>query len=109
MKDLPLEVRELDAVKIDDSELADSRRGQVQGHRRTEASRSDAKHAGVRDFFLALHSDFGQNEMPRVAAGLFVIQFHKFPQFFISCLMRNNFKAGLDRRQREAKALQPAL
>src|ERR1035437_1077229 len=77
MEDLALEVGELHGVEIHDAELADARRGQIHGDRGAEPARSNAQHAGGTNFLLALQPDFGQSQMPRVAADFVAIQFHR--------------------------------
>ena len=96
MDDLALEVGELNGVEIHDAELADARRGQVHGDGRAEPARADAEHAGGANFLFALQPDFGQNQMPRVAADFVVVQVHA--SLGAPSVMRE-LKAGAARRQ----------
>jgi hypothetical protein len=71
--DLALQVGEFHRVEIEDAEFADAGGGQIHGDGRAEPARPDAEHAGGANFPLALQPDFGQTQMPRVAADVVAI------------------------------------
>ena len=77
VEDLALEVGEVHGVEIHDAELADAGGGEIHGDGRAEPARADAQHAGGANFLLARQPDFGQNQVPRVAADFVAVQFHK--------------------------------
>ena len=52
MDDLPLQVRLVDHVRVDDPERPDACRGEVQRRRRSEAAGSDEENAGVQEALL---------------------------------------------------------
>ena len=70
--DLALQVAGVDDVEVDQAEGADAGRGEVEGERRTEPAGADAEDFGGLELLLALHADFGQDEVARVA-GEFVV------------------------------------
>ncbi len=74
MNDLPLQIARVDDIEIDEAEGADSRRGQIQGQRRTESAGADTQHLGGLELLLAFHADFGQDQVARVARDLFIAQ-----------------------------------
>ena len=77
VEDLALEVGEVHGVEVHDAELADAGGGEIHRDGRAEPARSDAEHAGGANFPLALQPDFGQTQMPRVAADFVAVQFHR--------------------------------
>ena len=77
VEDLPLQIGKIHGVEIHDADLADAGGGEIHGDGRAEAARADAQDAGGLDFLLAGQTDFGQNQMPRVAADFVIVQFHK--------------------------------
>ena len=68
IKNLPLQVRGIDPIGIDQPERADSRRRQIKRCRRPQAARADAQHSRRFDSALAFDIHFRQNEMTRVAS-----------------------------------------
>jgi hypothetical protein len=72
MEDLPLEIRIIDRVKVDDTESADPRGSQVHGDGRTQPARSDAQDGGVADLALTGQADFRKDQMAGVSADLLV-------------------------------------
>ena len=79
VQDLALQVGIIHGVEIHDADFADAGGGEVHGDGRAEAARADAQHAGGADFLLAGQTDFGQNQVPRVAADFVIVQFHNQP------------------------------
>ena len=65
--DLPLQVRLVDDVGVDDPERADARGGEVERRRRAEAARADQQDARVEQLELALLADLGDQQVARVA------------------------------------------
>src|SRR5581483_1858105 len=68
--DLALEVRRVDCIVVDDPEGADARGREVEGGGRAEAAGTDQEDARVEQPQLALLADFGDQQVPRVAAAL---------------------------------------
>jgi len=68
MENLPVKVGQIHGVGIEYAEFADPGGGEVESHGRAEPARAQAKDAGSAYFVLALEPDFGQSEVPRVAA-----------------------------------------
>src|SRR6201996_6448850 len=68
--DLPLQVRLVHHVEVDDAERADAGRGQVQQRGRAETAGPDHQHLGVLQPLLPGHAHVGDDEVPRVALHL---------------------------------------
>ena len=71
MGDLPLEVRDIDGVAINDADGPDSRRGQIEGNRAAQAAGPDNQHPGFEYFFLSFNPDILQEDMAAVPFKLF--------------------------------------
>ncbi len=67
VEDLPLEIRRVDVVEIDQAERADARRREVQGGRGPKAAGADQEHAGATQGALAIDADLGKDEVAAVA------------------------------------------
>ena len=80
VQNLALQVGIIHGVEIHDAEFADAGGGEIHGDGRAETARADAQDAGGLDFLLAGQTDFGQNQVPRVAADFVIVQFHKSSQ-----------------------------
>ena len=78
VNDLPLKVREIHRVEIDEADFANARRREIHRNRRTQPARTDAQHARRADFFLPGHAHFREDEVARVAADFVVVQLHNF-------------------------------
>ena len=70
MRDLPLQVRLVDDVRVDDAERADAGGGEVERGGRAEASCADQQDAGVEQLQLPLLADLGDQDVARVAGAL---------------------------------------
>ncbi len=77
VEDLPLKVAEIDHVEIDHPDRPDPRRREVVGQRRTQTAGADQQDLGGLDLLLAGDADLRENQMPAVAADLFICQFHR--------------------------------
>ncbi len=64
---LPLQVRQIDLVVVDDPQRADASGSQIQRRGRPQASGPQQQHLGVEQLLLALDSDLRQQQMSRVA------------------------------------------
>jgi hypothetical protein len=64
MQHLPLQVRKIDIVRVDQAERADPGGRELQRGRRTKTARANAKHARFFDPVLSVHPDFGHNQVP---------------------------------------------
>src|SRR5258708_825845 len=71
-RDLALEIRGVDDVKVNQAEFADARGGKIQTKRRAEASRADKQYLGVLQLKLPLHADFRHDEVAAVTQDFFV-------------------------------------
>lgn len=74
--DLPLEVRQSDAIIVDQPQSPDPRCSQVKRCRRTYAAEPHQPDAGGPQPLLPRPADFGQNQMTRVALYLVVREGH---------------------------------
>ena len=72
--DLALEIGEIHDIKIDESELADACRGEIQTQRRAKAAGADQQHFGVFQLELTVHADFRHDQVAAVAKNFFVGQ-----------------------------------
>jgi hypothetical protein len=75
VKDLPLQVGEVDLVGIGDGEAADAGGSEVQGGGAAEAAGADDQDVGGAQLLLALDPDLGKEDVPAVAEKLVVVQF----------------------------------
>ena len=66
VRDLALEVRLVDDVRVNDSEPPDARRSQVEGGRRAQPTCADEQYPRVEQLQLALLADLGDQEVPAV-------------------------------------------
>ena len=72
MGDLPLQVGEIDHIKIHQPDPADAGGGEVHADRRPQAARADAQNAGALEFLLTGHPDLGKDQVAGVAANFVV-------------------------------------
>src|SRR5690349_8519715 len=70
MKDLALQIAEVDHVEVDEADRSDSGGCKVERGRRPEPSCADAKHASGFQLLLPLQPDFRHDQMTAVAADL---------------------------------------
>ena len=66
MKDLPLKVRGIDLVEVDEAQRANPSRGEIEREGRAEPSRTHHEHPRVLEAQLPLFADLGQGQMPCV-------------------------------------------
>src|SRR3984957_3102970 len=71
-RNLPLQIRKVDNVEIDEPEFADSGRGEIQTERGAESACADQQHLGVLELELTFHADFGHDQVAALAENLFV-------------------------------------
>ena len=64
MEDLPLEVRQVDDVGVDDAERAHARRREVVRRGRSEPARADQEDLALEQLVLAGLADLGDQEVP---------------------------------------------
>jgi len=69
---LPLEVRRLHNVPVDDPEVADAHGGQLDGDRAPEPSHSDKADMSILQFLLARDPNLLQDDLPRIVLQLVV-------------------------------------
>ncbi len=73
--DLPLQVRFVDHVELDDPDGADAGRGQVQQCRRSQPAGSDDQHFGILETLLAVHPRGPDDQVTAVPGNLVPGQF----------------------------------
>jgi hypothetical protein len=81
---LPLQIRKIDNVEIDNSNRADAGRGQVERSWRPEPARADAQDACRLQPPLSLGGDFGHQKMARVTLQFLSAQLHCVAAFFVN-------------------------
>ena len=81
VEDLPLQVRKIDHVAVNQSDRADTRRAQVQGDRRTQASGADHKDLGPAQFLLPFTANLLEDDLPAVSFDLIFGKIHVPPLF----------------------------
>ena len=67
MKNLPLQISEINTVEIDKPKCSDTGRCQIQRGRGAQTTGSDAQNTRCLESFLSLGSDFRHDEVPRIA------------------------------------------
>lgn len=73
MQDLPLQVREVDRVGVDERERADSGRREIHRGRRAEAARADDDRMRIEKALLRLDADLVDEDVAGVAKELIVV------------------------------------
>lgn len=63
-----MEVREIDAVEVDETDLPDARRGEVGRDGTAEASGADDEGLRVAEALLALEAELGERDLPCVTS-----------------------------------------
>ena len=71
-RDLPLKIREIHDIEIDESEPPDASCGEIKSQRSAESAGADQQHLRVLELELTLHADFGHDQVAAVAKNLFV-------------------------------------
>ena len=64
VEDLPLQVRDIDRVEVDDADLSDAGERQIHGDRRTETARTDDQRARFHDLALTARPHLRHDDMP---------------------------------------------
>ncbi len=75
VKDLALEVGEINRVEVNQPDAADAGGSEIEGDRGAEATRTDAEYGGGLELLLTFEGDLRHDEMSRVARDLVVAQF----------------------------------
>jgi hypothetical protein len=78
MGDLPLQVRQIDRVAVDQRDAADAGAAQVQRRRRTQAAGADDERVRRAQTLLALDTDLVEQDVARLAQQLLVGQLSFF-------------------------------
>jgi len=79
VKDLPLQVGQVDLVGIRQRQLADSSGSEVERRRAAEAARADDQRARGAQLLLPLDPDLGEQDVPAVPEKLLVVQVAENP------------------------------
>jgi hypothetical protein len=80
VEDLPVEVRRIDAVKVDEADPPHARRGEVRRHRTAEPTGADDQHRGPLQSQLPRLTDLRQQQVARVARAFGVGEGHGVPR-----------------------------
>src|SRR5439155_8581068 len=83
MENLPLQIRKIDIVEIDNSNRAHTRRSEIHCGRRSEATRADAQDARRFQASLTVRRDFGHHEMARITLQFCRAQLHRIAAFVL--------------------------
>jgi hypothetical protein len=75
VKNLALQVGEVDPVRIGNRQLADTADGEVERRRASEAARADDERVRCAQPLLSLDADFLEKDVAAVAEELLVVQF----------------------------------
>jgi len=70
VQDLALQIRRVDDVHVDDAEGSDSRRREVQGRRRSEATRAEQEDLRLEQPLLTGLADLGKEDVAAVPDAL---------------------------------------
>ena len=74
MNNLALQVGVVHDIEIDETESAYAGGGEIERHRRAQASGADAEHARGFQLLLTLHAHLGHDEMAGVAQDFVFVQ-----------------------------------
>jgi hypothetical protein len=75
VKDLALQVGEVDRVAVDEGQPADAGGGEVERGGAAEAARADDQRRGGAQLLLPLDTELGEEDVPAVAEKLLVVNF----------------------------------
>ena len=78
VNDLPLQVAEIDGVEVDQPQLPDAGGRKIEAQRSPQAPGPHQQDAGGLQLLLALHADFGHDEVPAVALDLIPAEVQAF-------------------------------
>ena len=67
VQNLALQIGQVDRVVVNQRDVADTGRGQIQGRRRAEASGADDQRVGIEKGLLALYAQLVKQDMARIA------------------------------------------
>jgi hypothetical protein len=76
MQDLPLQVREIDNISIDQTESADTGCGKIKSGGRAKPTGADDQDLGLTQLHLALAAHLAEYNLTAVSLNLRVSQFH---------------------------------
>jgi hypothetical protein len=72
MKNLSMNIAEIDSVEVDESQSANSRSGKIDGYGASESARTHDQNSGLLELPLALLTDSRQQDLPAVPFPLIV-------------------------------------
>ena len=72
MKDLPVQIGQVDGFAIHDGQVADTGGRQIEDGRRAETARPDDKHAALQKPFLTLLANIGHDRLAGIAFKIFI-------------------------------------
>ena len=93
MENLPLQIRQIDNVKVDESESADSGGSQIERNWRPEASRPNDEDARFLERALPGITHLRQDDVAAISNQLFVCQFRRGASPF-GCRVRGILRCG---------------
>src|SRR5205807_10444768 len=70
MQYLPLQVRQLDLVRVDDAESADTGSREVESRRRAQAARTDDEHFGLTEPYLRFATEIRHHDLAAITLDL---------------------------------------
>jgi hypothetical protein len=76
MDRLPVEVRRVDAVPVDDPDPAHPRGGEIEKRGRAQPPRAHDERGRREELFLARRADFPQEDVPAVSQDVLVLPLH---------------------------------
>jgi hypothetical protein len=68
---LPLEVGDVDDIEVDEADVPDASRGEIQPERRAEPPGADEQHAGGLELPLPAERDVGDDEVAAITEDFF--------------------------------------
>jgi hypothetical protein len=77
VQDLPLQVREIDDIAIDQTNGADTGGSKIESGRRAEPTGANEQDFRLAQLHLALATDLAENNLTAVSFYLFFSEFHK--------------------------------
>src|SRR5207249_12121786 len=83
VENLPLQIRKIDIVKIDEADRADAGRRKIQSSRRSQTACTDAQNTRRFQTALPRWRDLGHDQMARITFPLFSAQLHRVAAFVI--------------------------
>jgi hypothetical protein len=75
MNNLPLKIRQINRITVDDRNFSNPGRSQIKARRRTETAGADNKHFGSANLRLTLRSQLFEQFMPGISVDILIHNF----------------------------------